>query len=76
MQYRNNENIELPHVELTKRETEILSLLALGKSSRQISEMLDISYHTITTHRKNILAKTNCNKVSELVKKAFEWALI
>lgn len=76
MQYRNNENIELPHVELTKRETEILSLLALGKSSRQMSEMLDISYHTITTHRKNILAKTNCNKVSELVKKAFEWALI
>lgn len=31
---------------------------------------------TITTHRKNILAKTNCNKVSELVKKALEWALI
>lgn len=76
MQYRNNKYIDSPPIELTKREAEILSLLALGKSSRQISEMLGVSYHTITTHRKNILAKTNCKKVSELVKKALEWALI
>lgn len=76
MQYRENKIIECPPVQLTKRETEILSLLALGKSSRQISEMLDVSYHTITTHRRNILAKTNCKKVPELVKKALEWALI
>ena len=76
MQYRNNKHIDLPPVALTKRETEILSLLALGKSSIQISEHLGVSYHTVTTHRRNILAKTNSNKVSELVKKALEWGII
>lgn len=76
MQYGNNKNIELPPVELTKREIEILSLLALGNSAKQISTFLEISYHTITTHRRNIFEKTNCTKISELIKKALEWGLI
>ncbi|WP_312421167.1 helix-turn-helix transcriptional regulator [Epilithonimonas sp.] len=76
MQYGNNKNIELPPVELTKREIEILSLLALGNSAKQISTFLEISYHTITTHHRNIFEKTNCTKISELIKKALEWGLI
>ena len=76
MQYGNNKNIELPPVELTKREIEILSLLALGNSAKQISTFLEISYHTITTHRRNIFEKTNCTKISELIKKALDWGLI
>jgi DNA-binding CsgD family transcriptional regulator len=63
-------------INLTKRETEILSLIAKGYSGSEISKMLILSEHTVRTHRKNILAKTNSRNSKELLKKAFEWGLI
>ena len=42
---------------LTKREKEILKLLALGKSSTEISTILHITSETVKTHRKNIYQK-------------------
>jgi len=75
MQYKNYRK-QLPKTVLTKRETEILTLLATGHSAKQISEILALSYHTITTHRRNILRKTGSRKVSELVKKALEWGYV
>jgi len=61
---------------LTKRETEILSLIAKGYSAPEIAEMLVVSEHTVRTHRKNILRKTNSRNSKELLKKAFESGLI
>jgi DNA-binding CsgD family transcriptional regulator len=61
---------------LTKRETEILSLIAKGYSAPEIAEMLIVSEHTVRTHRKNILRKTNSRNSKELLKKAFESGLI
>lgn len=63
-------------VNLTKRETEILSFIAKGYSGSEISKMLILSEHTVRTHRKNILAKTSSRNSKELLKKAFEWGLI
>ena len=63
-------------VNLTKRETEILALIAKGYSGPEISKMLILSEHTIRSHRKNILAKTNSRNSKELLRKAFEWGLI
>ncbi|NPA07673.1 MAG: LuxR family transcriptional regulator [Chlorobi bacterium] len=63
-------------INLTKRETEILSLIAKGYSGPEISKMLILSEHTVRTHRKNILAKTNSRNSKELLTKAFEWGLI
>ncbi|KZE83830.1 LuxR C-terminal-related transcriptional regulator [Myroides marinus] len=54
---------------LTNRELEILTLIKQGLSSKQISDLLNVSNNTIQTHRKNILAKTNSNSFIELVKK-------
>ena len=42
---------------ISKREEEILLLMAEGKSNSQIAEELDISYHTVKTHISHILAK-------------------
>ncbi|MET3537258.1 helix-turn-helix domain-containing protein [Chryseobacterium limigenitum] len=61
---------------LTKRETEVISLIAKGYSGTEISKMLILSEHTVRTHRRNILAKTNSRNSKELVKKAFEWGLV
>ena len=77
MQY-NSKTIQIPQPEinLTKREIEILSLLATGYTAKKIAEYLNISYHTTTTHRKNIFSKLKCTKISELVKRALELGLI
>lgn len=61
---------------LTKREIEVLSFIAKGYSGKEISSILILSEHTIRTHRKNILTKTNCRNSKELVKKAFDFGLI
>ena len=61
---------------LTKRELEILSLIASGLSAVEISNKIFISVHTVKTHRRNILRKTHTNKSSELIKKCIEWGLI
>ncbi|KPE51948.1 LuxR C-terminal-related transcriptional regulator [Chryseobacterium indologenes] len=61
---------------LTRRETEVLSLIAKGYSGPEIAKMLVLSEHTVRTHRKNILRKTDSRNCKELVKKAFERGLI
>lgn len=64
-----------PMGSLTKREVEVLSLIAKGYSGTEISEILILSQHTVRTHRKNILTKTNSRNGKELLKKAFEWGI-
>jgi DNA-binding NarL/FixJ family response regulator len=52
---------------LTEREEEILKLLALGRSNRQISEELVISENTVKYHTKNILDKLHLQSRAEVV---------
>lgn len=54
---------------LSKREIEILTLIKAGYNSSEVADHLNISKNTILTHRKNILAKTDCNSFIELLKK-------
>ncbi|WP_294284499.1 helix-turn-helix transcriptional regulator [uncultured Chryseobacterium sp.] len=66
----------IPEIHLTKRETEVLALIAKGYSGPEISKILILSEHTVRTHRKNILAKTESRNSKELLRKAFECGLI
>ena len=59
-----------PNSPLTKRETEILSLIAEGKTYTQISEELFISKETSKTHIKNIYAKLQVKSKSEAIARA------
>jgi DNA-binding NarL/FixJ family response regulator len=59
-----------PNSPLTKRETEILQLIAEGKTYTQISEELFISTETAKTHIKNIYSKLQVNSKSEAIAKA------
>lgn len=54
----------------TCRERQILQLIVTGKSTNEIADLLNISRHTVNTHRKNILAKSNCKSLVELGFKA------
>lgn len=62
--------------ELTTREKEIITLLANGKSSNEIGEQLFISVHTVSTHRKNIVRKIECQSFAELLKFAIAFDLV
>ena len=52
--------------ELTKREIDVLILVAKGMMSRDIADKLHISLHTVKTHRKNITRKTNIRSAAGL----------
>ncbi len=59
-------------VKLSVREQEILSLIAEGKSSIEISKALFISKATVDTHRKNILQKLQLDGRANLIRFAVE----
>ena len=59
-----------PNSPLTKRETEILALIAEGKTYTQISEELFISKETSKTHIKNIYSKLQVKSKSEAIARA------
>lgn len=61
---------------LTKRETEILKLIALGKTSVQIAEELFLSPLTIETHRKRMMSKFKTKNMMSLIKITTENKLI
>ena len=60
---------------LTRREVEVLRLIASGKSNREIAETLFISYNTAINHVKNILGKTNSANRTEAAAYAIERGL-
>ncbi len=55
---------------LTPREREVLKLIAEGKSSKEIAQLLFISVFTVNNHRASIMEKLNLNKATDLVKYA------
>jgi len=63
-------NGSFAHPELSKREIEILALIARELSNPQIAEQLHLSIQTINTHRKNLLRKLNVKNTAGLVKYA------
>jgi DNA-binding NarL/FixJ family response regulator len=60
----------LPPECLTTREREIVKLIAEGKSSKDIAELLYISSRTVDHHRANVMNKLNIKKTADLVKYA------
>jgi DNA-binding CsgD family transcriptional regulator len=52
---------------LTVREREIMQLISKGLSTKEIAGKLFISFHTVESHRKNLLAKFNAKNSVELL---------
>lgn len=52
---------------LTTTETEVVKLIAEGKTTKEIAAQKNISFHTVMTHRKNIFRKLGVNSSSELI---------
>ena len=70
---KNNEG-EIPI--LTRREKEVLELIADGLTNNEIAIKLFISVTTVDTHRKNLLAKFDSRNIASLIKAAMQMQLI
>ncbi len=61
---------------ITRREKEVLGLIADGLTNNEIAQQLFISVATVDTHRKNLLAKFECKNIASLIKLAMQMQLI
>jgi DNA-binding NarL/FixJ family response regulator len=66
---RSNHALEDDHP-LSEREREVLQLLALGHTNKEIAERLGISIRTAETHRASLMQKLNLSSRAELVRYA------
>lgn len=62
---------ELKEFKLSEREIDIIVMIAEGATSKEISNRLYISEHTVKTHRKNIFQKTQVGNADQLI----QWAM-
>ena len=64
--------IEEDSRQLTVSEMEIVKLIVGGLTTKEIASTRNISYHTVNTHRKNILRKLEVSNSSELIIRAIK----
>ena len=62
--------------DLSPREYEVLKLITKGRKTTEIADMLNVSVHTINSHRKNILKKLKLKSPAELIVYAMESGLV
>lgn len=65
-----------PKIKITKREREIIELISLGFSNKEIAEKLLISISTVDAHRYNILKKMEVKNTAEMIMKAIRLKII
>ena len=65
-------NVEL----LTPRQREILRLVSIGHTNREIAEMLEISVRTVEVHRFNLMRRLNVRNVAQLLRRALQLGLL
>lgn len=70
------QSAETPVPVLTRREKEILELIADGMTNNEIAQKLFISVSTVDTHRKNLLAKFEAKNIAALIRMATQSRLI
>lgn len=61
---------------LTEREIEILTLIAQGKSNKEIGDELFISHRTVDTHRTNLMKKLDVHNIAGLIRVAYKNNLV
>jgi DNA-binding CsgD family transcriptional regulator len=61
---------------LTGRETQVLTLVAEGKSTREVAAILGISYKTADSHRTRVMEKLDVHETASLVRCAIRMGLV
>jgi two-component system, NarL family, response regulator LiaR len=67
---------ELAQLGISKREHEVLTLMAQGLSNQEIANKLFVSLNTVKTHSSNLFLKLNASRRTQAIRKAKELRLI
>jgi DNA-binding NarL/FixJ family response regulator len=67
---------EDPFTRLSQREIQVLRLIALGKSNKEIASLLGVSANTVAVHRTNLMSTLGVHKAAELVLIAVKKGLV
>ncbi len=62
--------------QITPRQREILRLVALGHTNREIAASLDISVRTVEVHRFNLMRRLNVRNVAQLLRQSLQHNLL
>ena len=72
-----NEPLDETSVDLlTGRQHQILNLVLIGHTNRQIATLLQISVRTVEVHRFNLMRKLNVRNVAQLLRRALQLGLL
>lgn len=66
----------LEQIGISKREHEVLALMAQGLSNQEIADKLFVSLNTVKTHSSNLFVKLNASRRTQAIQKAKELRLI
>ena len=64
------------NADMSQREKQIIRMIAEGSSSKEIARVLDIAPSTVDAHRKNIMRKIGCHKVTDITRYAIRSSLL
>jgi DNA-binding CsgD family transcriptional regulator len=67
---------QLEHAGLSRREVEVLRLVSVGRTNREIAQGLFLSPRTVDMHVRNILTKLDCRSRTEATRRAAELGLL
>lgn len=65
-----------PALHITPRQREILKMVAMGHTNREIGESLTISVRTVEVHRFNLMRRLNVRNVAQLLRQALQHGLL
>lgn len=61
---------------VSRREMEIIQLISLGFTDKEIAPKVNISHHTVKDHRKRIMQKLDCHNAASIVRRAYELGIL
>jgi DNA-binding NarL/FixJ family response regulator len=65
-----------PRLDITPRQREILKMVAMGHTNREIGESLSISVRTVEVHRFNLMRRLQVRNVAQLLRQALHQRLL
>lgn len=76
LQLERTEHSHKPWRHITPRQREILKMVAMGHTNREIAASLDISVRTVEVHRFNLMRRLNVRNVAQLLRQALQQGLL
>ncbi len=70
------ERLQKPLLNLTPRQTQILKMVAMGQTNREIAAALRISIRTVEVHRFNLMRRLNVRNVAQLLRQSLRLGLL